>query len=95
MDEIVGWGWSAAYDAAHFGLGFEGDGRVELDGWSVVLPEGVADVVADGAADDLATAVAEVPVPEPGEGTSVAEAVRPLLPLSGELVRGAKGDGNG
>ena len=73
------------YDAAHFGVGFEGDGRVELDGRSVVLPEGVADGAADGAADDLATAVAEVPVPEPGEGTSVAEAVRRLaiVPLYG------------
>ena len=66
------------YDAAHFGVGFEVDGRVELDGRSVVLPEGVAEGAADGAADDLATAVAEVPVPEPGEGTSVAEAVRRL-----------------
>ena len=48
------------YDAAHFGVGGEVDGRVELDGWSVVIPE--------GAAEGLATAVAEVPVAEPGEG---------------------------
>ena len=73
------------YDAAHFGVGFEGDGRVELDGRSVVLSVRVAEGVADGAADDLATAVAEVPVREPGEGTSVAEAVRRLeiVPLYG------------
>ena len=81
VDEIVECSCCAVYDAARFGVGCVGEGR----GW---LPEG------EGAGEGLETAVADEPA-ERREEQSVAEAVRPLLLLSGELVRGAKGDGNG
>ena len=82
VDEIVECSCCAVYDAARFGVGCVGEGR----GW---LPEG------EGAGEGLETAVADEPA-ERREEQSVAEAVRPLLLLlSGELVRGAKGDRDG
>ena len=83
VDEIVEWGCCAVYDAARFGVGCVGEQRVEVVAEVHVLPE--------RAGDSLETAVAEEPA-ERGEGQSVAEAVRVLLLLPGELsVLGSEG----